>query len=133
MIINIPVSFGELIDKITILQLKLKMIDDNNKLSYIRLERDKLLFIYEKKKNFLDEETIRVLYTLENTLYEINKKLWYIEDDIRVKEKNKRFDESFVELARSVYKTNDKRMEIKNKINQLMNSDIKEQKSYKPY
>ena len=133
MIINIPVSFGELIDKITILQLKLKMIDDKNKLSYIRLERDKLLLIYEKNKNFLDDETIRVLYTLENTLYEINKKLWYIEDDIRVKEKNKRFDESFVELARSVYKTNDNRMEIKNKINKLMDSDIKEQKSYKPY
>ena len=133
MLINIPISFGELIDKITILQLKLKMIDDKNKLSYIRLERDKLLLIYEKNKNFLDDETIRVLYTLENTLYEINKKLWYIEDDIRVKEKNKRFDESFVELARSVYKTNDNRMEIKNKINKLMDSDIKEQKSYKPY
>ena len=63
----------------------------------------------------------------------INYKLWTIEDDIRDKERNKEFDEEFIELARSVYITNDERMSIKHKINNLMDSNIKEHKSYKPY
>lgn len=133
MIINIPVAYGELIDKLTILKIKLKMIKDNKKLGYIRSERNKLLYIYEKKKSFLDEDTIRILYNLEKNLYNINLKQWDIEDSIRDKERDKKFDKEFIEFARSAYKTNDKRMEIKNTINKLMSSDIIEQKSYKPY
>tara|TARA_B100000497_G_C7688435_1_gene417780 strand:+ start:1156 stop:1536 length:381 start_codon:yes stop_codon:yes gene_type:complete len=124
--INIPVSLGEVIDKLSILSIKKIEIKNKKKLIDINKEYDLLLIIYNK---FLNKE----LAKLYNEIYIINYKLWKIEDDIRDKERNKEFDEIFIELARSVYITNDERMNIKNIINQNSNSDIKEHKSYKPY
>lgn len=116
--ITIPVSIGELIDKITILQIKQKFSDNE----YITKELNDLIKIAEDfhvyKGSYLDE------------LMKINLSLWDIEDKIRIKEKNQEFDEEFIELARSVYITNDKRAEIKRKINQLCNSDYREVKLY---
>jgi len=124
--INIPVSLGEVIDKLSILSIKKIEIKNKKKLIDINKEYNLLLIIYNK---FLNKE----LAKLYNDIYIINYKLWKIEDDIRDKERNKEFDDIFIELARSVYITNDERMNIKNIINHNSNSDIKEHKSYKPY
>jgi|TARA_B100001094_G_scaffold250781_3_gene248432 hypothetical protein len=124
--INIPVSLGEVIDKLSILSIKKIEIKNKKKLIDINKEYNLLLIIYNK---FLNKE----LAKLYNDIYKINYKLWKIEDDIRDKERNKEFDDIFIELARSVYITNDERMNIKNIINHNSNSDIKEHKSYKPY
>jgi len=118
---HIPVSFGELCDKYSILQIKSERVKDENKLAEINKE---LLYL----KPHMDK------LNLNNTDYQklknINEKLWNIEDDIRIKEKKNEFDSDFIELARSVYKTNDERAKIKNDINILLKSEIKEIKSY---
>lgn len=124
--LNIPVSYGEIVDKLSILSIKLREIEDEEKLKDIQIEYD---LLFKKYKDFLSKD-IAKLYI---KIYMINYKLWTIEDDIRDKERNKEFDEEFIELARSVYITNDERMSIKHKINKLMDSNIKEHKSYKPY
>ena len=127
--IQINISVGELIDKITILQIKKEKIKDLEKLKIVSHELELLensLNSFEKsKKNELENFMIE--------LKKINQKLWIIEDDIRLLEKNKKFDHNFIELARSVYITNDKRFEIKNKINRLFSSNIEEVKSYEEY
>ncbi len=127
--IQINISVGELIDKITILQIKKEKIKDLEKLKIVSHELELLensLNSFEKsKKNELENFMIE--------LKKINQKLWTIEDDIRLLEKNKKFDDNFIELARSVYITNDKRFEIKNKINRLFSSNIEEVKSYEEY
>jgi len=127
--IQINISVGELIDKITILQIKKEKIKDLEKLKIVSHELELLensLNSFEKsKKNELENFMIE--------LKKINQKLWIIEDDIRLLEKNKKFDNNFIELARSVYITNDERFEIKNKINRLFSSDIEEVKSYEEY
>ena len=127
--IQINISVGELIDKITILQIKKEKIKDLEKLKIVSHELELLensLNSFEKsKKNELENFMIE--------LKKINQKLWIIEDDIRLLEKNKKFDDNFIELARSVYITNDKRFEIKNKINRLFTSNIEEVKSYEEY
>ena len=127
--IQINISVGELIDKITILQIKKEKIKDLEKLKIVFHELELLencLNSFEKsKKNELENFMIE--------LKKINQKLWIIEDDIRLLEKNKKFDDNFIELARSVYITNDKRFEIKNKINRLFSSNIEEVKSYEEY
>ena len=127
--IQINISLGELIDKITILQIKKEKIKDLEKLKIVSHELELLensLNSFEKsKKNELENFMIE--------LKKINQKLWIIEDDIRLLEKNKKFDDNFIELARSVYITNDKRFEIKNKINRLFSSNIEEVKSYEEY
>lgn len=125
-IIKIDLSVGELIDKITILEIKLKKINDKEKLTIIQNELAALLSVYSD----LDAIKIR---PLQLKLSIINEKLWIIEDDIRDKEKNKEFDNQFIELARSVYYTNDERFKIKEEINNLFNSNIKEVKSYQDY
>lgn len=123
----IPVSYGEMIDKYTILLIKERKISDINKLLNIRKE---LLFIV----TIINEELLfNILSDEIEKLKQINETLWEIEDMLREKESNKEFDNEFIELARSVYKTNDNRFEIKNKINNKTNSDIKEEKSYKKY
>ena len=126
---QINISVGELIDKITILQIKKEKIKDLEKLKIVSHELELLensLNSFEKsKKNELENFMIE--------LKKINQKLWIIEDDIRLLEKNKKFDDNFIELARSVYITNDKRFEIKNKINRLFSSNIEEVKSYEEY
>ena len=124
----IPISWGELFDKITILQIKLDNIQDKNALKNIKIEYDKLFKIYDN--NFLEDVSAkRFLIDLKN----INKKLWNIEDNIRDKERRKSFDKKFIELARSVYITNDERARIKRNINETFGSQVIEEKSYSDY
>lgn len=122
--ISIPISVGELIDKITILKIKTEKINDIEKLEYISGELRLLEII---SVEFLEKETIIELY---NKLYDVNKELWGIEESIRIKENNREFDSDFIQLSRKVYLTNDLRFKLKNEINQITNSIIKEQKSY---
>jgi len=124
----IPISWGELFDKLTILQIKLENLQDKNALKNVKIEYDELFKIYNN--NFLeDENAIRLLTDLKN----INKILWNIEDDIRDKERHKTFDEEFIELARNVYITNDERSRIKRNINNTFGSQFIEEKSYSDY
>ena len=124
-IINAPISIGELIDKITILEIK------KNKLQNSKLENvlKELSFL----RKLMKKNQIEITDDLYNQLKEINLSLWNIEDQIRIKEKNKEFDNAFIELARSVYFNNDKRAEIKKSINLLSNSEITEEKLYSEY
>jgi hypothetical protein len=124
---NIKVSTGEVLDKLSILSIKLERVKDSKKLVNIQIEFDYLL---NETKSVLAEKLIYQLY-LE--LLEINKKLWNIEDNIRLKEKVKEFDSKFIQLARSVYIHNDIRAEIKKKINLESNSHLSEEKSYEQY
>ena len=126
--ITIKVSPGELIDKITILKLKNKFIQNENQLKNINMELDILLPILNKNNLNTDE-----FEQLSDELYIINNKLWEIEDNIRDKERLSDFGKEFVKLARDVYFTNDKRSEIKKKINILAGSKIIEEKSYSDY
>ena len=127
MIVNVPISLGELIDKISILLIKEKNISDEKKLSKIHEE---LSLLKKTLNNTINDNNIK---NYLNKLVEINTKLWKIEDDIRDCERNKKFDQFFIDLARSVYITNDKRSEIKNEINKKFGSTIVEVKSYKKY
>ena len=120
-----PISIGELIDKITILEIK-QIYMTGIKLKNINKEM-KLL------KNILQDKNLDINIDLIKNLKNINKKLWEIEDNIRIKESNQEFDEEFIKLARSVYIENDKRASIKKDINQKYNSDLVEEKSYKNY
>ena len=124
----IPVSWGELFDKITILQIKIENLQEKNALNNVKTEHDQLNTIYNN--NFLIDEIARVLF---NDLKEINQKLWDIEDKIRDKEKSKKFDKEFIELARNVYFTNDERSRIKRNMNETFGSKIIEEKSYSKY
>lgn len=121
--INIPVSTGEVIDKITILEIKLDKITDKDKLENVSNELNYL-------NKLIDCNTVQDLY---NELKEINLKLWNIEDRLRIKESKSEFDDSFIELARQVYFTNDKRAAIKKQINLLTNSELVEEKQYVNY
>ena len=124
--IDAPVSIGELVDKITILQIKKERIRDPQKVETVKKELDLLVNKYQTIcTKILDE------YMKE--LREVNEKLWKIEDAIREKERAKKFNQDFIELARSVYKTNDIRSQIKFKINVASNSYIMEVKSYEKY
>ena len=127
MIINTPVSLGELIDKISILLIKERKITDEKKIDLIREE----LTLLKKTLNNVAKENAINDYL--NQLIDINSALWKIEDELRDCEKNKKFDQKFIDLARSVYTTNDKRAEIKLEINNKFNSKIIEVKSYPKY
>ena len=124
----IPISWGELFDKLTILQIKLENLQDKNALMNVKIEYDQLHIIYNK--NFLENEKAKLLII---NLKKINQKLWNIEDEIREKERNKTFDEEFIKLAREVYITNDQRSHIKRNINETFDSKIIEEKSYQDY
>ena len=126
--VSVPISLGELLDKISILEIKNKKILDKSKIFNIKKELNFL-------KKVLDELNINSSESnsLYNKLYKINLTLWEIEDSIRVLEKNEDFGEKFIELARAVYKTNDQRFEVKNDINKLFNSEYVEEKSYEDY
>lgn len=126
MIVEAPISVGELVDKVSILLLKLHLINDKEKAAQAGKEFKLLHGIYQEVTNQQIDE-------LFDDLYKVNKELWDIEDSIRIKEKQKLFDDEFIQLARSVYITNDKRAEIKRKINQVAGSDIMEVKSYEQY
>lgn len=123
-----PVSPAELIDKITILEIKRQFIKNSTKLKNVNLEYKLLLDVLINNVSGSEE-----LDLLRSQLKEVNMKLWDIEDKIRDLEKNKVFDKKFIELARLVYFTNDKRSEIKKDINKLLNSEIVEEKSYSDY
>lgn len=126
--INVPISPGELVDKITILEIKKEFIKNDNKLKNINHEYDLLMQIYTTQIS----ETVGIS-ELKNKLKEINLELWKIEDDIRDCEREKSFSHTFIELARSVYFTNDRRSQVKLEINLLLNSNLVEEKSYKDY
>ena len=120
-----PVSLGELIDKITILEIKKEKID-SSKLNNVLKELNYLNIVLKDINVNIDQSLIK-------KLKKINRVLWDIEDEIRNKEFLKKFDESFIKLARLVYLENDKRSSIKHEINSKYNSSIVEEKSYKKY
>ena len=127
MLINTPISLGELVDKISILIIKHKNITNETKLDHVKKELD---FLQKTLMNYVQQEEINNY--LEN-LININSKLWNIEDDIRECERKKLFDQSFIDLARSVYFTNDERAKVKNDINKTFGSELVEVKSYEEY
>jgi len=126
--ILIPISPGELLDKITILQIKSERISDATKVANVRTELGMLEQVWSDAVE--DDEQIRAL---SGELKSINEALWEIEDDIRDEERNKRFGDRFIELARAVYVTNDERANAKKKVNLHLNSSIVEEKSYQDY
>ena len=126
---KVEVSNGELLDKLTILELKLTNIADVQKLSNIQKEHNELSPLADQLFDSYGEE----LKNLYKKLNEINSELWTIEDDIRECERNKDFGSDFVSLARSVYFTNDKRSDVKKAINLLTDSGFVEEKSYEDY
>ena len=119
------ISAGELIDKITILEIKKEKISNKEKLIEVNKE---LISLNETLKKSINNES--KISNFKNDLKNINLKLWDIEDGKRSAEKNNKFDEKFIELARSVYKFNDERAKIKLAINNALGSNIKEVKSY---
>ena len=127
MLINTPISLGELVDKISILIIKQKNITDETKLDHVKKELD---FLQKTLMNYVQQEEINNY--LEN-LININSKLWNIEDDIRECERKKLFNQTFIDLARSVYLTNDERAKVKNDINKTFGSELVEVKSYEEY
>ena len=127
MLINTPISLGELVDKISILMIKKKNISDSIKLEHVAKE---LEFLQKTLKEYISEDKINKFV---QELVNINSKLWKIEDDIRECERNKLFDQTFIDLARSVYFTNDQRAKIKNDINEKFGSELVEVKSYEEY
>ena len=126
--ILVPISPGELLDKITILQIKAERIDDPTKVANVNTELKLLTEVWNQSV-----ETDEVIEALTQELKRINEALWEIEDEIRDEERNKRFGGRFIELARAVYVTNDKRAEAKKKVNLHLNSTIVEEKSYQDY
>ena len=127
--INIQISCGELLDKVSILEIKLSKIKDKEKLKKIEHEFELLQATCQLIKE-KDEEKYLEFYT---ELLSVNKKLWEIEDLIRKKEKDSLFDSEFIKLARDVYFTNDERFSIKDEINKYFFSEIYEQKDYEEY
>jgi len=127
-LISAPVSFGELIDKITILEIKLAHMRDAAKLANVRAELDLLIATWaQNPASHIDMSAERA------RLKAVNEALWDIEDRIRVKEKAHAFDAAFVELARSVYIRNDERAAVKREINLKLGSQLIEEKSYQDY
>ncbi len=127
MLVNTPISLGELVDKISILIVKQKNIKEENKLNQVN-----------KELNFLQDVLLKHITKDEidnylKELIDINSKLWVIEDEIRNCERKKQFDQIFINLARSVYFTNDKRANIKLNINEKFGSELVEVKSYEKY
>ena len=124
----VPISWGELFDKITILQIKLDKLTSKNALNNVGREFKQLQSILIKDfPNSIEAKQ------LEEELKQINQQLWDIEDNIRDKERNRSFDDEFIQLARSVYIINDERSRIKRKINDIFGSEFVEEKSYSEY
>ena len=123
--IQIPVSLGELIDKYTILKIKSLRIKNENKLTHVQKELKMISEIVHSLEQDITD--------YEKELLMVNLQLWDVEDQIRMKENKKEFDELFVAYARLVYYLNDKRFEIKKSLNQILNSDILEEKEYQYY
>lgn len=124
----VAISWGELFDKLTILEIKLEKLTSKIALENVRREFKQLSLIFND--NFSANNKAHLL---NKQLRQINQQLWDIEDAIRVKERESRFDEDFIQLARSVYIINDERFRIKKNINKLFGSEITEEKSYTDY
>lgn len=124
--LSVPVSVGELVDKITILRIKKQRISDSQKLVNIRTELSAL-------ESICNDNSIDLDIPLVGQLQEINEILWEVEDDIRLKEKAKVFDDEFIALARKVYHTNDRRFAVKSEISRYFGSRLMEEKSYEDY
>ena len=127
MLINTPVSLGELLDKISILIIKEKNIVDDQKQYHIKNELD---FLNKTLEDSISQSKVKEYI---EKLIEINSKLWLIEDDIRDCERKKQFDQKFIDLARAIYIKNDRRSEIKLEINKKFGSKLVEVKSYEKY
>lgn len=125
--LTVPVSVGELIDKLSILQVKKLKITNPEGLKYVSEEFE---LLYNQSEVYLQVHEIKSLY---ESLTEVNSILWDVEDKLRVFESEKKFDEEFIDLARKVYYTNDERFRLKNEINSITLSKIREVKDYKPY
>jgi hypothetical protein len=126
--IEVPISVGELVDKVTILEIKSEKIEDAGKRANIRRELDALTAVLKPLVAATPE-----IERLKGELRSINETLWRIEDDIRDCERKRDFGAAFVELARGVYQTNDRRAATKRKIDELTGSELVEEKSYAPY
>jgi len=126
--IRVPVSPGEVLDKITILEIKSERMTDPAKVANVRIE---LALLQETWSQAVEEDD--VIRDLHGQLKQINEALWEIEDDIRDKERDREFDQRFIELARSVYFTNDRRSQVKKQLNLHLGSQIIEEKSYQDY
>jgi len=124
----IPISWGELIDKITILEIKQTHIKSPTALTNINKELGYLNEIIENSTGVAE-----LISDLKQRLLDVNKRLWRVEDDIRDKELKQDFDIGFIELARGVYRLNDERAKLKKSINQVLNSELVEEKSYKDF
>ncbi len=125
--LTVPVSVGELIDKLSILQVKKLKITNPEGLKYVSEEFE---LLYNQSETYFQVSELKSLY---ESLTEVNSSLWDVEDKLRVFESEKKFDQEFIELARKVYYTNDERFRLKNKINSITSSEIREVKDYKPY
>jgi len=126
--IHVPVSPGEVLDKITILEIKSERMDDAEKVANVRIE---LGLLQESWATAVSGDS--VIDDLHDQLKQINEALWEIEDDIRDKERLKEFDQRFIDLARQVYFTNDRRSQVKKELNLHLGSRIIEEKSYQDY
>jgi hypothetical protein len=126
--IKVPVSPGEVLDKITILEIKSERMSDPEKVANVQVE---LALLQETWAETISDTD--VIQSLHAKLKEINEALWEIEDDIRDKERAKEFDERFIKLARAVYVTNDRRSQVKKELNLHLGSEIIEEKSYQDY
>lgn len=135
--VKVDISPGELIDKLSILKIKLEMIKDPVKLTNIDKENDLLIQEYENMKMSLyrqnKDDVVKELGPLSTELLRINRVIWNTEDKIRECEKDKNFGKDFIELARGIYQNNDERSRIKKKINKLCDSLVIEEKSYSEY
>jgi hypothetical protein len=125
--LQVPVSVGELIDKLSILQVKKLKIANPERLKYVSEEYE---LLYNESEVYLQLSEVKSMY---DSLIEVNSALWDVEDKLRVFESEKKFDEEFIELSRKVYYTNDERFRLKNEINLITFSKIREVKDYKPY
>jgi hypothetical protein len=124
----IPVSPGELIDRITVLEIKAERITDKTKLVHIRPELAAMRRILKEHSIMSDD-----IQPLREQLREVNETLWEIEDYLRIKESEQAFDDQFIDLARSQYRNNDRRAELKRRIDEAVESDFVEEKSYPAY
>jgi hypothetical protein len=125
--ISIPVSIGEIIDKLSILQVKKNKVKDNTKLEFIDKEFE---LLYNFSSEYLNNPKTELIY---HQLVSVNTNLWEIEDELRIMEKEKNFGDEFVSSARKVYFTNDERFRLKNEINLITESEIREVKEYVKY
>ena len=126
--IRVDISYGELFDKISILEIKISKLHNPQEIVKVKYELN--LLLQELNNSKLNSS---IISSLTKDLKEVNLKLWNIEDEIREKERNKKFDKEFIKLARNVYITNDTRAKIKNEINKKLNSKVFEIKSYEKY